>query len=62
MDLGSVKRNIEEGKYVSIFQAAKDVRLIWKNCKLYNEDGSEFYNLAEVRERKTDLPSFYPRP
>ena len=46
MDLSQVKRNIENGKYASISQAADDVRLIWKNCMQYNADGSDFYVLA----------------
>jgi hypothetical protein len=52
MDLGLVKRKINEGKYKTIHEAAEDVRLIWKNCKTYNADGSDFYNLAQVSERE----------
>ena len=49
MDLSLVKRRVNEGKYESIHEAADDVRLIWKNCMTYNADGSDFYNLAQVR-------------
>lgn len=49
MDLGLVKKKVNEGKYKSIHEAAEDVRLIWKNCMTYNADGSDFYNLAQVR-------------
>ena len=48
MDLGTVKRKINEGKYKSLHEAGDDVRQIWKNCMTYNADGSDFYNLAEV--------------
>ena len=48
MDLGLVKKKVNEGKYKSIHDAADDVRLIWKNCMTYNADGSDFYNLAQV--------------
>eukprot|EP00586_Coscinodiscus_wailesii_P000735 CAMPEP_0172485210 /NCGR_PEP_ID=MMETSP1066-20121228/13127_1 /TAXON_ID=671091 /ORGANISM="Coscinodiscus wailesii, Strain CCMP2513" /LENGTH=234 /DNA_ID=CAMNT_0013250293 /DNA_START=209 /DNA_END=913 /DNA_ORIENTATION=+ len=47
MDLAQVKRNIENGKYPTIHDAAEDVRLIWKNCMQYNADGSDFYVLAQ---------------
>uniref|UniRef100_A0A7S0GJY7 Bromo domain-containing protein n=1 Tax=Proboscia inermis TaxID=420281 RepID=A0A7S0GJY7_9STRA len=47
MDLGSVQNKLESSEYASINDAAKDVRQIWINCKTYNADGSEFYNLAE---------------
>ena len=50
MDLGTVKRKINEGKYKSLHEAGDDVRQIWKNCMTYNADGSDFYNLAEVSE------------
>ncbi len=49
MDLGLVKKKLNEGKYKTIHDAADDIRLIWKNCMAYNADGSDFYNLAQVR-------------
>ena len=45
-----MKKRVNEGKYKSIHEAADDVRLIWKNCMTYNADGSDFYNLAQVRD------------
>ena len=51
MDLGLVKKKLKENKYKSIHDAADDFRLIWKNCMAYNADGSDFYNLAQVRDR-----------
>eukprot|EP00428_Durinskia_dybowskii_P067552 CAMPEP_0170373102 /NCGR_PEP_ID=MMETSP0117_2-20130122/9898_1 /TAXON_ID=400756 /ORGANISM="Durinskia baltica, Strain CSIRO CS-38" /LENGTH=241 /DNA_ID=CAMNT_0010627987 /DNA_START=27 /DNA_END=749 /DNA_ORIENTATION=- len=47
MDLGTVKSKIEAEKYNSIEDIAFDVRLVWRNCMLYNRDGSEFYHLAD---------------
>jgi hypothetical protein len=52
MDLGLVKKNLNDGKYKSIHEAANDVRLIWKNCMTYNADGSDFYVLAEGMSKK----------
>eukprot|EP00586_Coscinodiscus_wailesii_P012281 CAMPEP_0172504706 /NCGR_PEP_ID=MMETSP1066-20121228/180626_1 /TAXON_ID=671091 /ORGANISM="Coscinodiscus wailesii, Strain CCMP2513" /LENGTH=275 /DNA_ID=CAMNT_0013280997 /DNA_START=71 /DNA_END=898 /DNA_ORIENTATION=+ len=46
MDLKQVKRKIENSKYETIHDAAQDMRLIWKNCMLYNEEWSDFYILA----------------
>lgn len=51
MDLGFVKKKLCEEKYDSINEAVEDVRLIWKNCKLYNADDSDIYHLAQVRKR-----------
>ena len=50
MDLGMVKKKINEGKYKTIHEASDDVRMIWKNCMTYNADGCDFYNLAQVRK------------
>mmetsp|Transcript_17869 Transcript_17869/g.25254 ORF Transcript_17869/g.25254 Transcript_17869/m.25254 type:complete len:215 (+) Transcript_17869:120-764(+) len=47
MDLGQVKRKIENKSYKNINEAADDVRQIWKNCMQYNADGSDFYLLAK---------------
>lgn len=52
MDLGLIKKKLNENKYKSIHEAADDVRLIWKNCMTYNTDGSDFYNLAQTMAKK----------
>jgi hypothetical protein len=41
MDLGTVKKKLEAGAYETIEDVAKDVRLVWANCMLYNSSGSE---------------------
>jgi len=52
MDLSTVKQTIEKGGYKSIGDCADDIRLIWNNCKKYNQDGSDFYNLADSFSKK----------
>eukprot|EP01032_Pedospumella_encystans_P000610 gene610-703_t len=47
MDLGTIKTKIEASKYNSLDEIASDVRLVWRNCMLYNRDGSEYYHLAD---------------
>ena len=47
MSLGLVKRKCNEGSYSSVFDAAEDVRLVWKNCMTYNPVGTEYHMLAE---------------
>jgi hypothetical protein len=41
MDLGTVKSRIEASKYDTLDEIAHDIRLVWRNCMLYNRDGSE---------------------
>mmetsp|Transcript_21928 Transcript_21928/g.46251 ORF Transcript_21928/g.46251 Transcript_21928/m.46251 type:complete len:216 (+) Transcript_21928:200-847(+) len=52
MDLGTVKRNINQRKYKSIPDAAEDIRLVWTNCMTYNQDGSDFFLLAKNLSKK----------
>jgi hypothetical protein len=44
MDLGTIKANLESGKYKTKEEVAADIRLVWTNCMLYNHDGSEVGN------------------
>lgn len=41
MDLGTIKKKIENADYGTVEDIATDVRLVWSNCMLYNRDGSE---------------------
>ena len=52
MDLGTIKQRLENDEYESLEQAAADMRLVWTNCMSYNQDGSEFYFLADTFARK----------
>lgn len=52
MDLSTVKNNIDKGIYQSVQECAEDIRLIWSNCKKYNQDGSDFYLLADAFSKK----------
>jgi hypothetical protein len=54
MDLGTVKQKIKERKYSTLYQVAEDVRTIWTNCMTYNQEGSDFYKLAELLAKKWD--------
>jgi hypothetical protein len=40
------------GPYVDMSNLVKDMRLIWKNCKTYNHEGSDIWNLADSMEKE----------
>jgi hypothetical protein len=53
MDLGTIKKKIENADYGTVEDIATDIRLVWSNCMLYNRDGSEVrlsyrYNVYHV--------------
>lgn len=47
-----VKAKLEDGNYERPDDVAKDIRLIWSNCILYNSPGSEFGLLAASLGKK----------
>ena len=41
MDLGTIKKNIEDDTYETVEAVAKDIRQIWLDCEVYNSNGSK---------------------
>jgi hypothetical protein len=52
MDLGTVKTKLQKKQYKSIAEVGADVRLVWTNCMTYNQDGSDFYKLADTLNKR----------
>lgn len=48
MDLGTVQQKLTTGQYPTVYDFANDMRLIWHNCKLYNQPGSDVVKMAEA--------------
>jgi hypothetical protein len=65
MDLGTVKKKIEERRYAHPGEVAEDVRLIWSNSRVYNgplhvltkqaDKLSEIFELIWARSKLEDL-------
>ncbi|XP_053723226.1 protein polybromo-1 isoform X1 [Synchiropus splendidus] len=51
MDLRTIEHNIRSDKYLSEDTMVEDMRLMFRNARHYNEEGSRVYNDAEVLER-----------
>lgn len=52
MDLGTVKKNLEDGEYKIFQDFMSDINLIWKNCKTYNKAGSDIVKMATHCEKR----------
>jgi hypothetical protein len=52
MDLGTVKKNLENGEYKLFQDFMSDINLIWKNCRTYNQPGSEIVKMANHCDKK----------
>ena len=55
MDLGSIQKKLEKGKYQAIKDFHSDVNLTFDNAMTYNESGSVVNDMAkELREKFED--------
>ena len=52
MDLGTVKKNLDNGDYKLFQDFMSDINLIWKNCRTYNLPGSEIVKMANHCEKR----------
>ena len=52
MDLGTVKKKLENSEYKIFKDFMSDIILIWNNCKTYNQPGSEIVKMANHCEKK----------
>ncbi|KAG1700276.1 hypothetical protein DVH05_012081 [Phytophthora capsici] len=52
MDLGTIRNKLSKNEYKKPVEFARDMRLVWSNCKLYNQDGSDLYLLADELAKK----------
>ena len=43
-----IKKNLKNGKYITLQEALNDIQLIWDNCKTYNMEGSVFIKLSRI--------------
>ena len=46
-----MKKKVKSNKYSTINEFIDDLNLIWQNCKIYNQEGSEIYKIAEKMEK-----------
>lgn len=51
MDLGTIKKRLENGFYWRSAEALEDFNLVFKNCYQYNREGDEVIAMAEQLER-----------
>lgn len=51
MDLSLVKKKLMSKKYSSKQEFIDDVKLIWSNCKQYNQEDSPIYKAADKMEK-----------
>ena len=47
MDLGTIYSRLIKGRFTSAEAVWADIQLVWRNCRTYNEAGSEVYKAAE---------------
>lgn len=43
MDFSTIKNNLNNFKYTDYTNTIDDIRLVFENCRIYNEPGSDIY-------------------
>ena len=51
MDLGTVKKNLYAYTYPTMKEFLDDINLIWRNCRTYNQPGSDIVKMANHCEK-----------
>lgn len=51
IDMMTIRHNIEDDKYGTLDDVVGDFRLMFANCRKYNEEGSRIYEDANILER-----------
>ena len=51
LDLTTLDANVETDKYDTVDSFVDDVNLIWGNCRIYNQDGSNYVKCANKLEK-----------
>ncbi|KAL4490325.1 hypothetical protein ABPG72_004364 [Tetrahymena utriculariae] len=54
MDLGTIEQNLKAKKYKQPKDFFDDIFIVWNNCKMYNQDGSNIYQQALNMEKATN--------
>ncbi|EAR85029.1 bromodomain protein (macronuclear) [Tetrahymena thermophila SB210] len=58
MDLGTIEQNLKAKKYKQPKDFFDDIFLVWNNCKMYNQDGSNIYQQALNMEKATNAAKY----
>ena len=53
MFLSTVQETITNTKNISVGKVARDLLLIWQNCRSYNAEDSEIYEFSNILESLT---------
>jgi bromodomain-containing factor 1 len=54
MDLGTVTKKVLNNEYREVHEVYDDVRLVWRNCLKFNEEGSEVSRACTVLKAIAD--------
>ena len=51
MDLGTVLAKLNRNAYADTGAALEDIRLVWRNCRTFNEPGSDVSSYVQASQR-----------
>jgi hypothetical protein len=54
MDLGTIRKNLEQSKYYTSEEVVRDIQLVWRNAFKYNNKNSDAHKYAKELSKEFD--------
>ena len=54
MDISTIEKKLSKNEYALVQDVINDIKLIWYNCRIYNQGGSDIYQFSYHLEKIVD--------
>ena len=54
MDISTIEKKLSKNEYILVQDVINDIKLIWYNCRIYNQEGSEIFQFSDHLEKLVD--------
>ena len=54
MDISTIEKKLAKNEYVLVQDVINDIKLIWYNCRIYNQEGSDIFQFSDHLEKLVD--------
>ena len=54
MDISTIEKKLSKNEYALVQDVINDIKLIWYNCRIYNQEGSDIYQFSYYLEKIVD--------
>ena len=54
MDISTIEKKLSKNEYILVQDVINDIKLIWYNCRIYNQEGSDIFQFSDHLEKLVD--------